>query len=367
MCSDPGLRNKPTRQSASHWPALPLASLLLFLATFAVACGKQGDPLPPLRQTPQQIRDLELRQQGQLLLFEMTYPATTTGGLALGGIESLELLELVKETRDGEAPPVEGAEFERAAEPLLSLRGTSLSSSISGDRLQVRVPLSETLPEPPQVHYFAVRTTKGIETSAISNRVQIIPTTPPQPPQGFRVEATAEGIRLHWDNQEDRAVGFDVYRRPASQRGYGQPIASPNADARRFLDRGAVYGQRYIYTVRTATSRKPLIESAEAGELEIQYEDRFAPPLPLNFVALAESGSVRLRWDASTAEDVAGYFLYRQDPGREYALVTDRLIQGTEHLDRGLVAGLTYSYKIRVVDQEGNESELSRPVSTTVR
>jgi len=364
MCSDLAVHPPTGQRAVRRWAKI---SLLAIIATLTAACGKQGDPLPPLRQTPQQIRDLELRQQGRLLLFDMGYPATTTGGLALGGIESLELLELVKETRDGEAPPVDGSEFERAATSLLSLRGTSLSSSISGDRLQVRVPLADPLPEPPQAHYFAVRSSKGIEISAISNRVQIIPEEPPAAPQNFTVEATAQGVRLRWENPDDRAIGFDVYRRLASLRGYGQPIARAKAEADNYLDRGARFGQRYIYTVRTTTSRKPLIESAAAGEVEVLYEDRFAPSLPRNFVALAEQGSVRLRWDASSAEDVAGYILYRQDPGREYHRVSDRQITANEYLDRGLVTGLRYSYKIQVVDQEGNESAQSRPISTTVR
>ena len=150
-------------------------------------------------------------------------------------------------------------------------------------------------------------------------------------------------------------------------RGYGEAIHRVGGDQRTYVDSSASYGSRYIYTVRTVASVNPLIHSDEAGEREVEYEDVFAPPLPANIVALAERAAVRLRWDPSTAEDVAGYILYRREPGRDFHRLTPDLVTGVEYLDRGLASGLTYAYRLRVVDKVGNESELSRPVETTTR
>lgn len=119
--------------------------------------------------------------------------------------------------------------------------------------------------------------------------------------------------------------------------------------------------------MRALASLEPPIQSAEAGEREIEYADRFAPPLPRNFVALAERASVRLRWDPSAATDVAGYILYRREPGRDFHRLGQDPIAGTEYVDRGLVTGFSCSYRIQVVDREGNESELSDPITTTAR
>ena len=61
-------------------------SALLFLAlltTLSVGCGKKGDPMPPLRNIPLTTSDLEIRQQGRVILFDMGYP-TTTARLARG-------------------------------------------------------------------------------------------------------------------------------------------------------------------------------------------------------------------------------------------------------------------------------------------
>lgn len=342
------------------------AAALAFLA-LVVACGKQGDPLPPLRTVPKTTNDLTVRQQGGVLLLEMGYPATTSGGIALGGIDAVEVRQLATLAPEGQAPPIDAQAFETGAKPLLTLRGADLGATVTGDRIQIQLPLEQPLPETPQALTFAVKTVKARETSATSNRVTIVPLPPPASPRDLEVEPGPNGIALSWQLDGDDPEGFDIYRRQARNRGYGAPLAQVGGDARSFIDRDARFEQRYIYTVRTVASRNPPIASAEAGEREVDYRDRFAPPLPANFVALGEKGSVRLRWDPSPADDVAGYVLYRREPGREFHRLLEDPVTGVEHVDRGLAAGLSYDYRIQAVDRLGNESELSAPVSATVR
>ncbi|MCP4660363.1 MAG: fibronectin type III domain-containing protein [bacterium] len=345
------------------------ASLALLTGGFLAlaGCGKKGDPLPPLRNIPQRTDDLKIRQQGRLILLDMAYPATTVSGMALGAIDAVELHELVGPTVEGTASPVEERQFEAEAEVLLTLRGSELATAVTGDRIQIRVPLAAELPAEPMAHYFAVRTLKADETSALSNGVTLVPIEPPPPPRDLRLTPRAAGVELAWEIGDESAAGFDVFRRQAEEHGYGEPIQSLPAETRQHLDTTARYGKRYIYTVRTVANREPLIESAAAGESEIGFEDRFAPPLPESFVALGERARVRLRWDPSAAGDVGGYILHRREPGRDFHRITDAPISQVEYIDRGLVSGYEYAYRIQVVDQVGNQSELSEPVSTTVR
>ena len=371
-------RRAPTLGTASA-----LVALLCTLLPVVGGCGKKGDPLPPLSLAPLTTNDLQVRQQGRFILLDMAYPVVTLGGMSLGGIDAVEILELVKpapgfsmeldkdkepdpDAKPKRLPSADAPEFEAGADVLLTLRGAELNSAVVGDRLQFQIPLAEALPEEPMANIFGVRTLKGEEVSRISNRVTLIPIEPPPAPDNLRAEAQADGIQLTWEAAED-AEAFDIFRREAQLRGYSEPLQRVKGDARTYKDNNARYTKRYIYTVRAVANKAPLIHSDPAGEREIEYEDRFAPPLPRNLVALAERASVRLRWEAATANDVAGYIIYRREPGRNFHRLTDDPITGTEFLDRNLSSGLTYGYRIQVIDRNGNESDLSKPVETTTR
>ena len=356
---------------------ITIATLIAGLLLPVAGCGLKGDPLPPLRNVPLTTTDLQVRQQGRQILLDMGYPASTISGMTLGGIDSLELLQLIKPAPGADAavdesgepkplPSADAREFEAGAEALLTLSGSELSAAVIGDRIQFRLPLAEDLPAEPVANIFAVRTTKGDEVSAVSNRATLIPIEPPPAPGNLQVQPEANGIEVSWEAEDD-PQGFDIFRREAQVRGYGKRIGRVKGDARRFRDRGARYDWRYIYTVRSVADLHPLIHSDQAGEREIEYRDHFAPPLPKNLVALAERARIRLRWDSSAAEDVAGYVIYRREPNREFHRITEDPVAGTEYLDSNLASGLTYGYRIQVVDRKGNESDLSKPVETTAR
>ena len=65
--------------------ALALGALAL------AACGKRGDPLPPLPVTPQAVTSLKLAQRGDTLEITYTTPRATTGGARLGLLD-IEIL-----------------------------------------------------------------------------------------------------------------------------------------------------------------------------------------------------------------------------------------------------------------------------------
>jgi hypothetical protein len=362
-------RRRPTSVPArgTALAALIPALLPVLLTGLALgACGKKGPPLPPLRAIPAAITDLSLRQQGSLLFLEMGYPATTTAGMALGGVDTVELWVLTKPlAAGGEAPSAEPQEFQAGARPFMTLRGSELQSAIVGNRIQVRLPV--TVPDQPVADIYAVRTTKAEEISAYSNRVALVAAPPPPSPTDLALEATAEGVTVSWQ-YDGEAEGFRVFRRLATERGYGDAVREVAGGERQTLDRGARFGQRYIYMVRTVGQKEPLLLSEPAGEREIDFQDRFAPRLPENLVALPERGAVRLRWEPSPDNDVAGYKVYRRDPTRrDFAPLVDRPLDALEYVDRGLSAGLRFEYRLQVVDRHGNESPLSDPVAVTPR
>jgi hypothetical protein len=444
---------------------LPDVCLLAVLALAAVplaACGKKGDPAPPLRHVPATTEGLTVSQRGSELLLEMPYPTTTTAGQALSGLERVEVYRLLRpvpaadldlleaepgdeapaapevapeaapdavdtdEQVDEDEPPepddddsqmaaelgivaadeadqvqaqlevaeefAEASEEARAAaqaeteaaavpgtdrasrrrqllaaadprelrgaELVLAFAGDDLASAVVGGELVLRLPLPQPLPEAPEVHRYAVRTVAGVEVSAFSNQAAIVPRTPPPPPRELDAEARADGVQLTWEPQDDGIVGYNVYRRLVTARWFEVPVAVPSPDRSTYLDRGAAIGGSYIYAVTAVAQRQPLIESAVAEVQEVDYRDRFAPPTPASLVALAEEGRVRLVWEGSEADDLAGYrVLRRRGAEGDFAPLTAEPQTNTEYVDTAPEAGVTYTYRVVAVDRIGNESE----------
>jgi fibronectin type 3 domain-containing protein len=94
--------------------------------------------------------------------------------------------------------------------------------------------------------------------------------------------------------------------------------------------------------------------------------DIFPPAVPRDLVAIADEGSkaIDLSWSADNEPDLAGYFVYRQNPvgaGREMAVRISGprpLATPTFH-DTDVKPGAIYAYTVSAVDQQGNESAQS--------
>ncbi|HEX2163014.1 MAG TPA: hypothetical protein VHM02_03620, partial [Thermoanaerobaculia bacterium] len=87
MCSE-----RPSR-AARRWAA---AGLALCALAGAGACGKKGDPAPPLRFVPQTTDQLTVEQRHLDLILELPYPKTTAAGMALPGLDRVEVWEVRK-------------------------------------------------------------------------------------------------------------------------------------------------------------------------------------------------------------------------------------------------------------------------------
>lgn len=342
--------------------------LLVVFVSLLPACGKKGDPRPPLRIVPSRTDDLTVVQQGELLSLRMSYPATTTAGEPLGEIEAVEIWHLERAMEDPEAPPrVEGRELEARGEKLVTLRGAELESATDGGEIVTRVPV-ETAAEPDRLHVFGVRTVAAEgEGSELSNPVSLVPRRPPAPPGELGVEPGPEGIRVSWEPPAVEVEGFHVYRRRAFERSYGEPLAFVDTERRSFLDESARFGDRYIYTVTAVASQQPRRESSFGGEREIQFEDRFPPAPPVELLTLPETGEVRLVWKPSPSPDVAGYLVYRADPEGEFRRLQETPVSDLEMRDTGLLGDLVYRYRVTAIDRNGNESAPSDTVEARPR
>jgi|CXWL01.1.fsa_nt_gi hypothetical protein len=361
-------------------PSRVLVGALLLAALTLPACGKKGDPLPPERLVPATTTHLTVAQRGREIVIAFPYPNATAAGTALPGLEQISLWQLSLSPPPGPAgvaaPPVAPPDlrlFNVQAVAIERLDAAGIGSSVQGDRIVLR----RNLPAPPddgnrQVLVLAIKTrAQGGEESAFSNLGLIEVLAPPPAPRGLAAEGEAEGVRVSWDVPgapgEASWVGFNLYRREATSKVYGAPIATLTTE-REFLDRGAPLGSQLIYAVTTVAARQPIqIESGIEAEKEVHHRDLYPPPGPRGLVALAETGRVRLIWDPVSATDLAGYLVYRRDPGSEDFVKIAGPVEKPEFEQTDLPAGETFVYRVTAVDRAGNESEPSGPAAGRVR
>jgi hypothetical protein len=354
--------------------SLLLLALLAVCALPAIvallACGKKGNPLPPVRQVPAPVKDLAVQQRGPRLLLGFTYPKLTPAGTALEGVSAVEVLEVVRPVPAGGVPrTLEPRELQAAGKRVLRLEGADVGAATAGDRIVLDLPLPSPLPATPEAHYLAVRAAgpRG-DVSEPSNLVVIVPQPPPAPPgppETVELDPQAGGIQVAWKEPEGASslAGFNVYRRSSREKSFGAPLQAVGPEARSALDATARFGESYIYAVTSVAQRQPLIESAVASEREVRYVDRFPPPAPREPVALVEGRRVRVVWRSSDAPDLAGYLVYRSDEGGPFARLTERPQTELEFADQSVTPG-AHLYRVTAVDQSGNESPPAEVAAT---
>ncbi len=90
-----------------------------------------------------------------------------------------------------------------------------------------------------------------------------------------------------------------------------------------------------------------------------------APAAPSGLTASANAQSVYLHWNASNANDVAGYSVLRATSANGSYETIARNITNTDFVDNSALVGKTYYYKVRAEDRSLNRSGYSNQVSAS--
>ncbi len=356
-CSRRPLRRPLARIGTNSRPRrLPVVAAAI-VSLMVMACGKKGDPLPPLRYVPQAASNLTVRQLGNQLVFSVGYPKTATNGMALPGLEALEIFELsLPKPATGEAPAVDPRQFNPRAQLLEKVTDKPLTAATLGDRLEIHRPVAD-LREGLLLTYGVRFLDKSGERSAFSNLVTLGLAAPPVAPAGLAVEASAEGITVRWTPGAEGVGGYRVYRRFAEERYYTLPLATlGSGDKGLYLDRAVSLDRRYVYTVTAVSAQSAATESPLGAEREIEYRDRFPPAAPASLVALAEPGQARLSWEPGSLDSRSYHVFQRSSADRDYRRLTEKPIGESRFVASDLVAGQRYTFRVSALDELGNES-----------
>jgi hypothetical protein len=360
---------------------------------FLTACGKKGDPSPPVPIIPKTTTDLSLAQRGPNILLTWSYPSLTTAGKTLSRIESIAVYRYREvlpgslagrdprqltpgETVAGAPPEVELFEKMPAVTPRQFSRVANRIDSISAENLPAFVAGAEIIytdaPEIRAEDGLPVRYTYAVVTvgeegrSEFSNLASIVPLQVPVPPGSMTGSAPGTEVVLTWAAPEasitggtsPTVVGYNVYRFPATGNiaQLGAPLnASPVVETR-FTDTPPYGSYRYAVTAVSAEG-PPLIQSAPTNTILVEFRDRVPPPVPTSVVPLLEGTAVRLLWDPVQAGDLAGYIVYRVSGAGPRTRLTPEPVSETNFRDPAPPPGGTYTYQVSAIDSNGNESE----------
>lgn len=362
-----------------------------------MACGKKGDPQPPLPRGPNAVADLAIEQEGTEAVLTFSFPDRLLTGGPLIDLEAIEVYRVVKPSPALTAPRSAGratgattgttgelrglgasarreatnvrlAEeaFYRDSQRIAALSLPAIAESTQGATVVYRDPLAplltrEKAAEP--LAYAVVSVRRNGERSPLSNIVAFTPDVPPGAPALLPPILEEGRVCLEWLAPETDVLGrpvsvggYHVYRRALSQEAYEAPLTSRPVLGTAFVDAAVPYGLPVAYTVRATLEKNPKVEGLPAEELPVLLRDVFPPPPPARVDTLPEGNLVRLLWDPVDAPDLAGYHVDRSDGAAAPVRLTKALLTEPFFTDQTALPGRRYRYTVRSVDRAGNES-----------
>ncbi len=186
--------------------------------------------------------------------------------------------------------------------------------------------------------------------------LQIPDVTPPTPPEVAQA-TNKDGlfVQLRWTGSTSADTeNYQIYR--ISESGETQKIALVYRDTRQYQDSSVVKGQTYSYAISAIDSLKN--EGVQTSTEKVLVKDHDPPRSVRN--VMIDLSNYQIKWEPVVAFDLAGYNIYQADiPTGEFRKINNEPWTTTLFTAESLEAGKWY--RIRSVDESGNESKPSKP------
>ena len=321
----------------------PLPKLLpAFLAlALLTSCAVSRPPVPPSLELPKPVTDLHAVRRGTNVFLSWTVPAVSHGAP-----------DHHQYGRDA-CVPDPGRDHERVRRPggncACTPNGPTPKSKKDNGPPKITANFVDALPpellsrtHPGTLTYAIEVLNESHRSAGLSNLVQVaaVPVLPP--PFGFKAEVRPDGVHLSWSEPPPVASVpaihhiYRVYRRPAG--GSKDAIAGE-----------APLVPHSWWTTPSSGKRPSLIEQprslavSEEGKPDVQVEgddtppvsvfanDVFPPVVPSGlqavFSGVGQQPFIDLIWSTGGEADLAGYNVFRHEPGTQPAKVNSELIK----------------------------------------
>jgi hypothetical protein len=372
------------------------------LGLLMAGCAQVGPPLPPSLELPKPVTDLRATRKGNVVTLNWTQPTRTMDRLPVRYLGPTLVCRKVK----SEFTTCENIAAELpapASVPRSAARSKKLGRQNSPPAPAVEQTYSDTLPsawlqlDPSVDVIYAVEVMNRHNRAAgLSNLIHVPAILTLPPPNDLSAELSGDGVALSWTSTGEpqgaanTSLGesgksgkpefrYRIYRRDESsaQDAIAGEIPIEPAGAKHFTDSGFEWEKTFLYRIIAVSVVKRsegevAIEGDDSPAVRVVAHDVFPPSVPSGLQA-AYSGEgqkpfVDLIWAPVTSADLAGYNVYRSDPGNAEAIVklNSDLVKSPSYRDPDVVSGKTYTYSVSAVDVRGNESQRSEPASEAV-
>lgn len=351
-------------------PRLKLFICLLG-AALGTACGSPGIPLPPALELARPVTDLRAARKGNQVHLTWTLPTQTTDRRNLRHGGTVEVCRAAG-TMNTCATAVARIPFE----PPIRNKAANIGSYT--DQLQAGLHSSST-----SQFFYAVSVLNPYGRSAgLSNQVEIPAAPTLQAPSDFRAQLTGDGVQLSWNAvtaPEGTALRFiyRIYRRQEGSKAdqIAGELAAENQPSPTLLDRSFEWEKTYDYratvvTIAEANGTEQQVEGDDTPPVRVVAHDVFPPATPTGLQAVfsgpGQKAFIDLIWTPNSEADLAGYNVFRREPGSEWRKLNSDLVRSPAFRDEAVVAGQRYSYSVSAADVRGNESPRSEEASEKV-
>ena len=345
-----------------------ILSMTIFLFS---ACGKIGDPLPPIPKAPLIVNDLTAIQQGTNIIINFPVSKATL-------TDKLKRVDIYRVTETVDDPQgVTVDDFMIHAALIQSLEVNQLPGSTS--QISYTDPIDfKTTNERTRFRY-AVRLVNLEDRPAdLSNYGLVAPLSlVAEAPGALRYDVTQRELTIQWQppkanlngSQPANVLGYNLYRKSDADfiRVNKTPLLQPSLTETQFqFNTKYEYFVRALSLPRTGAPASEIIESDPSEILTVIPKDTFPPAAPSSITIASRGGLVSIFWPASSEPDVIGYNVYRSDDEKTWTKITPRPITTITFSDKQVKANQKYFYQITAIDNAGNESPRSETLSETV-
>ncbi len=342
----------------------------------AGGCGAPGVPMPPSLALPRRVDDLVAVRKGGRVVLTWTEPTETTDRQNIRRQGDILVCRAI-----GVFPMKECTVVKRLRpEDLHSI------SPLAGRRSRVMFEdaLNARIESPTQFATYTVEVENRREKSAgLSNqvRVSLAPALPA--PSDLRAGVTAQAVVLGWSAPltlpaaANLEFSYRVFRKLANAPDYTLIQELPAKPGRQTVgDHSFEWEHAYDYKVTSVTHvRLPGGESMEfegddSPVVHVFTRDIFPPATPTGlqavFSGVGQKPFIDLTWAPNTESDLAGYNVFRNEPGEKPRRINRELVKAPSFRDEDVLAGHRYIYSVSAIDERGNESPRSETAVESV-